>query len=182
MSKDLDKAIKPTWRDIPGYNGAYKINTLGEVVSFRWRGTHRSKKPKPMTPYFKFQKKSARFLKLTDDNGNTVERSVISLMAKTFFNLPDGYTLYHKNGDLGNTSLFNLQPIDRKELGRITGAQAGRKPVKKIDADGNIVDFYSSVRAAARANYMSYQSVSDRCNNKVKNPFAADGYNYQFDI
>ena len=73
-------------------------------------------------------------------------------IAKTFFNLPDGYTLYHKNGDLGDTSLFNLQPIDRKELGRITGAQAMRKPVKKIDINGNVVDFYSSVRAAARAN------------------------------
>lgn len=181
MSKDLDVNVKRIWRDIPGYDGAYKINTLGEIVSFRWRGTHRSKTPKPITPYFKYGKKAARFVKLTDDNGKTRERTVISLMAITFFNLPDGYVLYHKNGDLSDNTLHNLQPVSRKELGKKTGAQAGRKPVKKIDTNGNVVAFYSSVRAAARANFMSYQTVSDRCNNKVKKPFAADGYNYQFD-
>ena len=181
MNKSLDKNVKRIWRDIPGYNGAYQINSLGEIVSFRWRGERRSKTPKPITPYFKYGKKVTRFVKLTDDDGKTKERAVSSLMAITFFNLPDGYVLYHKNGDLSDNTLHNLRPISRKELGKITGAQAGRKPVKKIDADGNAVAFYSSIRAAARANFMSYQTVSDRCNNKVKKPFAADGYNYQFD-
>lgn len=28
---------------------------------------------------------------------------------------------------------------------------------------------------------MSYQTVIDRCHNKVKNPFALDGFTYQFE-
>ena len=74
MSKDLDVNVKRIWRDIPGYNGVYKINTLGEIVSFRWRRNHRSQTPKPINPYFKYGKRAARFVKLTDDNGKTKER------------------------------------------------------------------------------------------------------------
>lgn len=36
-------------------------------------------------------------------------------------------------------------------------------------------------REAAKANHMSYQTVLDRCNGKVKNPYALDGFTYRFE-
>lgn len=47
--------------------------------------------------------------------------------------------------------------------------------------EGEIVAVYPSARAAARENHMSYQTVLDRCNGKVKQPFALDGHTYQFE-
>ena len=40
---------------------------------------------------------------------------------------------------------------------------------------------YRDRKEAARANHMSYQTVLDRCNGKVKKPFALDGTTYVFD-
>ena len=36
-------------------------------------------------------------------------------------------------------------------------------------------------RQAAKENYLSYQTVMDRCNGKIKKPFALDGHTYQWD-
>ena len=46
---------------------------------------------------------------------------------------------------------------------------------------GLIVDVYSSARKAARENYMSYQTIMDRCNGKCKSAFAPDGYAYAWE-
>lgn len=56
-----------------------------------------------------------------------------------------------------------------------------RKSVVKVSEDGTEVEIYRSVRQAAIANHMSDQTVLDRCYNKVKKPFALDGYTYQFE-
>lgn len=55
-----------------------------------------------------------------------------------------------------------------------------RRPVAKIDSAGNVIAVYSSAREAARANFMSYQAVLDRCNGKVQKPYVLDGFTYQF--
>ena len=54
-------------------------------------------------------------------------------------------------------------------------------PVAKVTPAGEIVAVYQSARAAAKANHMSYQAVLDRCNGKVKKPYALDGHTYIFD-
>lgn len=56
-----------------------------------------------------------------------------------------------------------------------------RKPVVKVDRDGKVVARYASARAAAKLNYMNYQSVLDRCNGKIKKPYGEDGCTFQFD-
>ena len=48
----------------------------------------------------------------------------------------------------------------------------------KISEEGQIVDFYRSVREAGRKNHMSYQTILDRINGKVKSLYAPDGYVY----
>lgn len=65
---------------------------------------------------------------------------------------------------------------------KLTGdGKSRRQPVAKIDCNGEVVEVYSSAREAARKNYMSYQTIIDRCNRKCKSTFAPDGYAYAWD-
>lgn len=174
------------WRDIPGYNGAYQINRMAEVRCWKWRG-RRTKVPHFLAQYRKKSRGNGRrsgryFFKLTGPDGKAREVAVIGLMVDVWLGgRPPGKVAYHRNGDLADSCLHNIAFATPRELGAKTGAQSSRRPVEKIDTSGDVVAVYSSARAAARANRMSYQTVLDRCNGKVKNPYALDGHNYRFE-
>ena len=170
------------WKDIPGYDGKYQASVDGNV-----RRVYLSGKTKLMTPYRKSSVKAKKilrdrlFVKLTKD-GVSKEVPMLSVMVSTYFGaVPEGKVPYHKNKIVTDNFVANIGFIDRVTLGKMTGAMARRRPVVKINRQGEIVDFYTSAREAARKNNMSYQTVLDRCNNKVKKPFELDGHNYQFD-
>ena len=178
--KDLD------WRDIPGYEGRYQINRLGEVRSLICARGPR-KKPKLLKPFTKkFCKPGARtrwyFVKLTDAQGKAKDRRVHILMRDAWMDGPrEGFVVYHRNGQAKDNYLHNLAYITPQELGEKTGSSGGRRPVVKVTPGGEVVACYPSARQAAEANYLSYQAVMDRCNGKVKKPFALDGHTYQWD-
>ncbi|MBO3280033.1 hypothetical protein [Intestinimonas butyriciproducens] len=121
-------------------------------------------------------------VKLTSADGKTREAAVLGLMVDTWLGgRPPGMVAYHRNGDLADHCLTNIAFTTRRSLGKKTGANAARRPVVKITPAGEVVEAYPSARAAAKANHMSYQAVLDRCNGKVKKPFALDGYDYRFE-
>lgn len=166
-----------TWKDIPGYNGKYQCDREGN-----FRRVYKSGKTRPIIPYRKNGTRNKIVVHLTDDNGKTSQRLVIGIMAITFLGpAPPGCVPYHKNGALTENHINNIAYINRKELGKITGQKSRRKPVAKINDSGNIVEVYPSARAAARDNFMSYQTVIDRCNGKVKSAFAPDGFAYAWE-
>ena len=136
-----------------------------------------------MTPYHKKMRGSQRLVvKLTDDNGKAREVILIQIMAKAFLGpVPEGYVPYHKNGCQSDNYIQNIAYISREELGKRTGSKSRRKAVVKIDLLGEIVDVYSSAREAARKNFMSRQTITDRCNGKCKSAFAPDGYAYAWE-
>lgn len=174
------------WRAIPGYDGMYEINAQGEVRTWRWRKEQRAQKPRLLTAYMRHRGNGPegrkRYVKLTDAKGNTSEPTVLSLMVEVWCGgKRPGMVSYHKNGDLNDNAAHNIGFTTPKKLGKMTGAQSRRKPVVKIDRSGEVVAIYSSARAAGRANHMSYQTVLDRCNGKIKNPFALDGHDYLFE-
>lgn len=157
------------WYDIPGYEWKYQINYFAQI-----RRALRSGEFKMLNPY----KKSCNgriAIKL-----NCKERDVMSLMRDTFFGeIPEGCVMYHKNGLITDNELGNLGITTRKELGKLSGKWNGcSKVVVKISPDGEIVDYYKSVREAGRKNHMSYQTILDRMNGKTKSLFAPDGYVY----
>ncbi len=169
--------MKETWRDIPGYGGKYQVDREGNV-----RRVYGSGKTRPITPYHRKMSGSQRMVvKLTRD-GKPREEILMRIVALAFLGAPpEGYVPYHRNGCQSDNYLNNIAYIDRRELGRLTGASSRRRPVAKLDQDGEIVEVYSSAREAARRNYMSYQTVIDRCNGKVKGAFAPDGHAYVWD-
>jgi len=169
--------MKETWRDISGYKGKYQADTEGNV-----RRLYKSGKVRIMTPYHKKMNGSQRLVvKLTID-GKSKEEILIQVIARTFLGpCPAGHVPYHINGCQLDNYVNNIKYISRKELGRLTGAKSKRQPVAKIDSNGEIVEVYSSARGCARQNYMSYQTVMDRCNGKCKSAFAPDGFAYAWE-
>lgn len=157
---------------IPGYP-LYEIDQFGNV-----RRIYKTKRV-PMAPTLK---RGIYVIRLMDGNGKRKEERLHKLVARTF--LPPtkpGQVLYHKNRNRRDNAATNLAYIDRRNLGQMTGAKSRRRPVAKIDDRGEVVAVYTSAREAARQNFMSYQTVMDRCNGKVKSLYALDGHRYQWD-
>lgn len=185
MVIDLSKAYTPVdvgpnwWRTIPGCGGRYRASRSGDIQRMLPSGLVRD-----MTPYRKQGRtfRNRLFVKLTI-NGKPRETAVLKIMAETWHNNKDKSLVpYHKNGIATDNRADNIGFISRSELGKLTGHMAGkRKCVFKVDENGNEIEVYRSAREAARQNNMSYQAVLDRCHNKVKNPFALDGYTYKFE-
>lgn len=120
--------------------------------------------------------------RLTDENGKRKEERVHRLVAETFLRKPkQNEVLRRVNGVKTDVFIGNLEWIDRHKLGELTGPHSRRKPVVKINADGEEVEFYTSGREAARQNFMSRQTISDYCNGRYKNKPAPDGYIYRWD-
>ena len=156
--------MKESWRDIPGYDGKYQVDMNGVV-----RRIYKSGKTRQMTPYHKKMSGSQRLVvKLTKD-GKPKEEILMQLVARAFLGLPPpGYVPHHENGCQSDNYIQNIEYISRRELGKKTGKNSRRQPVVKIDETGEIVEVYSSAREAAKQNFMSYQTVIDRCNGKCK--------------
>lgn len=182
MSKG--KAYKPEnepgwWRDVCGYGGKYQVSRHGDV-----RRVYGSGLVHDMSAYTKSgrQFRARRFVKLTKD-GKSKEEPLLQIVAAAWLGpTPAGKVPYHLNGNVTDNRADNIGFIDRQTLGKRTGAMAdARAIVFKVDRDGNVVEIYHSAREAAKANFMSYQTVLDRCHNKVKKPYALNGYTFQFE-
>lgn len=160
------------YKPIDGYGGKYLVSPSGEIVKV-------GKVFRAIKPIYH---RGAAYVRLTGADGRRREKKVSALVAAAFRLAPrPGMSLYHVNGMKADNHVGNLVWMDKQQLGRMTGAAATRKPVCKVDLRGAVVDVYPSARAAGRQNHMSYQAVLDRCNGKVKKPFALDGHDYRFD-
>ena len=172
------------WQDIKGYEGKYQVSFEGEI-----RRIYKNTPPRILKPYTKKggsktrgAAKNWRYVHLTNAAGVTSEVVVHRVVTETFWGpCPEGHVVWHKNGLAYDNSAGNLEYITKQRLGELTGASANRRPVVKINAAGDIVACYSSARACARKNFMSYQTIIDRCNGKTWTIFAPDGYAYSWD-
>lgn len=164
-----------SWKDVPGYNGKYQISASGKI-----RRVFPSGKTRELHPCLK--KERDLIIHLTDALGRTKEHRFLSLVALTFLGpSPVNCVPYHVNGCKSENNIQNIAYINRRDLGKKTGAAAKRKPVAKLNKEGEVVEVYSSAREAARHNYMSYQTIMDYCNRKRKSAFAPDGFAYAWD-
>lgn len=163
------------WKDIPGFGGKYQASVDGRI-----RRTYKSRELKELSRFTR-KGKQTLWVKITLE-GKSRERKTAHLVWLTFRGpIPEGLAVYHKNGDLQDDNANNLALIDRKSLGRMTGAKARRRPVAKRVPGGEIVEVYGGAREAARRNFMSYQTVIDLCAGKVKRGKAPDGFVYEWD-
>ena len=166
-----------TWKDIPGFEEIYQADREGNI-----RRLYQNGKVRILTPYHKKMSGSQRLVVKLTANGQSREVVVIQVIARTFLGPPPaGHIPVHRNGCQSDNYVNNIKYISRQQAGKIYGARSKRKAVVKIDNHGEIVEVYSSARMAAKANYLSHQTVTDRCNGKCKSPYAPDGYAYAWE-
>lgn len=166
-----------SWKDIPGFEGVYQADREGNI-----RRLYRNGKTRVLTPYHKKMNGSQRLVVKLTVNSQSREVVVIQAVARTFLGPPPaGYIPVHRNGCQSDNYVNNIEYISRQQAGKMYGARSRRKAVVKIDNYGEIVEVYSSARMAAKANYMSHQTVTDRCNGKCRSIFAPDGYAYAWE-
>ena len=166
-----------TWKDIEGYNGRYQVDREGRV-----RRVYASGKTRLMTPFHKKKSRSKGLVVKLTCNGKGKEVILMQIVAKAFLGpIPPGHVAYHKNGCQSDNYVSNIAYISKQELGKKTGARSRKQSVAKINSDGEIVAFYPSAREAAGQNFMSRQTITDRCNGNCKSAFAPDGYAYAWE-
>ena len=158
------------WEPVPGLKNVYaSIN--GEIKK-KYKTTERL-----CSQYMKKNNPKAGFLVKVDKK----ERSVARMVYQAFNGLiPKELVISHKDGFKWNNQIENLEAVTRAESGKRTGGKSTTKIVLKIDRAGNVVKKYNSTREAAKYEYMSRQTISDRCNGKIKKEFDLNGYSYRW--
>lgn len=170
------------WRDVPGYDGLYQVSQDGDVRSWRgWRG-RRTKEPQTLKPFTRKGRSGRKtFVNMTTPDGRRHHVAIVAIVADTWMGgTPPGHDRVHINGMCSDNRVANIKFVPHAEAAR-AGAGANRRPVVKLNRDGEAVAFYSSIKAAAEANYISPKAIRERCNNITQDPYSLDGHNYQFD-
>lgn len=144
------------WKSIE-YDPRYQVSNYGRF---------RKKNPKNGYRYLKpFRKKNLFLVKIKDKDFNCAR-----LVANAFIqHLTENDRVYHKNKMESDNYYRNLEVICLRELGKRTGHISKSQRVVEVK-DNEIIRDWPSARKAAKDLFISYQTVMDYCNKKVKKP------------
>lgn len=163
------------WVEIIGYKYRYQINDDGNIQKQLPSGEWIALKPS--------LNGGRAVVYLARKDGSREKKAVVNLMADAFMggrNL--GTWIVHKNGDRLDNNLQNLEVISAKEGGKRYAGNSKRKPVVKIDRQGEPIEFYKSATEAAKKNFVSKNFVVYRCLRKVQDEYySLDGYTFRYD-
>lgn len=164
------------WVYLDGYKIPYRINDDGVLQGFfnhRWR-----------TKALNFSGQSTRpYYSMTLADGKRKNIPAVNLVIDAFLGgRKPGASYLHKNGNKFDCSVYNLKPVTQSYIATNCGGRSKRKAVEKIDREGNVLELYRSEEEAAKKNYISQNSVSRRCRNKIKgDPFKLAGFSFRFE-
>lgn len=157
--KTVIKYKNEIWRNV--FNSKYEISNYGRIRRFC----------KYKYRYLNSFKKGAIYITNLTIKGKRKQANIAKLVVENFIReLNDEEVVYHKNGIISDNRLSNLEITTRSEAGKRTGWQSHRQAVVMLDEEGVIKETYKGTREAAEKLFISRQTVSDYCNNKVKKP------------
>lgn len=187
--------MEETWKDIPGYEGLYRVSNYGNVLSLNYRLCGYSKQIAP-----KCNSKGYLWV-LLYGKGKGKPMLIHRLVALAFLPNPNNYPqINHKDENPKNNHLSNLEwctasynvkyTVDRHpglfsrgggRNGRRAWKYGGRKIVQ-LTLDGNFVREWADIIEIQKNNFPNAWSVTQCCNGNRKTAYGfkwrfADEYN-----
>lgn len=158
------------WKFIPGYENYYQASTSGEVRSVDRVIDGLTKNGKPRKVLYKgrvlkpYKKNNGRLQVVLSVCGRTKSLDVHYLIAKTFLVKEcENYEINHKDGNLDNNSVSNLEWITRKENIKHAFSNSLYSTMKKVallNDNGEIEKVYLSESDACRQNGIAQGKIS----------------------
>lgn len=157
-----------TWKDIPGYEGLYRISTSGEIYSYPRKGNF------GRDHFLKFRVDKGGYLRvLLSKDSKPKEMLVHRLVAKTF--LPNPYNLpevNHKDENTKNNNASNLEWCTSKynsnygtrneRMAKSLTNGPCSKQVAQYTLDGKFIRLWPSTMECSRNGY-DFRNVSACC-------------------
>lgn len=105
------------WREIPGYEGLYKVSSYGRIIAQPRTIVCKCKDGSEVTRYYQWRyvepkpdKRNYRYVSLRDKDGNVTKISIHRLIATVFIPNPDNLPIVnHKDENPGNNRADNLE-------------------------------------------------------------------------
>ncbi len=158
------KLENETWHIIKGSDDQFKVSNYGRFKRVYKIGE------KFLLPVLR--KQCGNMVVKVKFKGVYKSYRVKDIVAAHFLRKPQpNEVLRHANGIKTDDFAGNLQWIDRKKPGEITGAKSKGKPVVKVDESGEVLEEYRSAREAARKEPYSRQTITDYCNRVTENSY-----------
>lgn len=175
--------VAEVWRPVPIslYSDLYEVSNIGRV---RRLAPARGQKAGDLVGWIKKCGNKRKAVARLTDSVTKQDVSIARMVYESFKNggkrLPEDIVIMHDNGDMLDNYIGNLSLSNRSDTGKRYGCESRRRPVAKIDPEGNVLAFYPSCTAAAKANFTVRSAVGRHCDNKVKKRFV-NGYSFRWD-
>lgn len=167
------------WKDIEGFEGYYQVSNLGRVkrvarITVRGNGKsnnavyhipERIKEPQTQTQGYLFV--------ALYKNGVYKEKRVNRLVAMAFIPNPENKSeVNHIDGNKNNNRVDNLEwvtDVENKRHAHKNGLMKPyKRPVQKIDENGNVIAEYESLKQAADENNSLKSGICVACKKGTK--------------
>lgn len=163
------------WKDVPGYEGTYKISNMGRVKSLNYDG---SMEARIMTPYYVHKYKRVRIFK----DKKSISVGVHRLVAQAFIPNPDNKPFVnHIDGDQSNNRVDNLEWCTQSEnvmhAYRVLGykASGGREKRRvRLVETGQV---FNSIKEASVKTGHNRTSIISCCKGRYK---TASGVHWEY--
>lgn len=170
MKEDL--LTKEIWKDIPGYEGLYKISSFGYIMSIRRK------------KLIKNYKRKDGYIQVRLTKSKKVKNFLLHrLVAVTFIENINNYEfINHKDGNKENNCINNLEWCDRSYNilhAYDNGLIKKRKKVKQYDKNNNLLNTYASIMEASKETNIDRAHISTCCKGK-KCYKSAGGYIWRY--
>lgn len=148
------------WKWIPGYENKYLATWDGHIYRRLKNGELKELKG--------YKKGNVYEVKLTFDKKTKVYLFNRIIWETFKGKIPPGYLVVRKIAVLSENGMQNLTLRSSKQHGKRTGPKSRSKGVELLDESGLVIDSWSSARKAAKDLFVSYQTIVNICNIKVK--------------